>query len=105
MNAHAQKIESIQKNIALALGGLLALLIALYAFYLSSAIRNVVAREKLSSDSSALHAAIAASEQEYVALKDSVTLDLAFSLGYVAASHPIFVSTAAQGKILSLNTR
>ena len=105
MTAQTENIEIMQKNIVLGLGAILAIFLSLYAFYVGAAIRNVIAREKLASDSSALHASIASSEQEYVALKDSVTSDLASSLGFVAAPQPTFVSTASQGRMLSYNIR
>lgn len=105
MNTKAEKTEMMQKNIVLALSALLAICLALYAFFVSVAIRNVIAREKLASDTSALHVSIAVSEQQYVSLKDSVTAELAASLGFVSAPQLSFVSTAEQGKMLSINIR
>ena len=105
MNTRIEKIEYTQKNIVLGLGALLAILLALYAFYISIAIRNTIVREKLASDTSALHASVGSSEQEYVALKESVTADLATSLGFVPSPELTFVSMAPQGKIFSFNIR
>lgn len=103
--AKAENIESIQKNVTLVLGALLALFLALYAFYISSAISNVIARERLAKETSALNASAAGSEQKYVSLKDSVTAELATSLGFVAAPELTFVSASPQTKVLSVNTR
>jgi hypothetical protein len=106
MKAQILKIEHHQSLLVYGALCLCALAIAFYGYFLNSAIRNVVARQKVEGDMTSLRVAQSGLESDYVALKDSVTLQSALALGFAEASDPLFISAAGPSKTaLSYNAR
>ncbi len=76
-----------------------------YAFSLNGAIGNVVVRSESAKKISALHAEVSKLESSYVSLKNKITLDLAFSLGFKSTARISFLGGGKiAGNELSLRT-
>lgn len=84
--AHAVERRAILIALALML-----LLSVSYAYWVASAIVSTVVYKEMRMDVAKLHSKIAASETSYIAEKQSITNDLAISLGLTPISDKKFV--------------
>ncbi len=106
MKAQIAKIQNHQSVLVYAALCACVAIVAFYGYFLNSAIRNVVARQKVEGDMTEIRVAQSGLESRYAALKDSVTLQSAFALGFSEASEPLFISAAGPSKTaLSYNVR
>ncbi len=64
---------------------------------------NVVAREKIERNIGALSTTIGDLEYKYMTIKNTVTLDLAYTRGFTDATPTQFLSRAPQAATLSYN--
>ena len=74
-----------------------------YVYLVNKTIMNVVAREKVESNISSLSTTIGTLEYKYITLKNSVTLDLAYSKGFKEATPSQFIARQKSGNSLSYN--
>ncbi len=103
IKTHIEKLNNQQKAlfwIAIAAAFLCAIL---YGYFLNAAIVNVVEREKAEEKMARLNSQIADLEFSYISLKNVISLDLAYSLGYQNAEGAKFISRKSGGKEISFN--
>ena len=85
---------------------LLVLLFGLftYGYLVRGAIINIVDRQNMENNLSGLNSRILSLESEYLKLKNAVTPELAFDLGFVQATAKKFVAKDTKNPNLSLVT-
>ncbi len=83
---------------------LLVVSVCSYGYLLNKTIHNVVARQRSGELVASLGGKVGELESRYITLKDSVTLDLANSLGFQSVQNPVFISRTALSKALSINS-
>ena len=83
----------------------ITLLCFFYGYYLNAAIRNVVARENTVEVISKLNSSIAEREFKYISLKNGISIDLAYSLGFKSAKDTAFVARKGISQEVSLNQK
>jgi len=106
MKAQIARIEDHQAIFVYAALALCAAIFAFYGYFLNSAIRNVIARQNVEGQMSAIRVSQSSLESNYVALKDSVTLDSAKTLGFAEANDTLFINAEGPSKTaLSYNDR
>ena len=71
-----------EKAVFWALVSVLVLFVGFYMFFVRSTINNVVSRQNLESEASALSLDIGRQEFEYITKRNAVTLTLAYSMGF-----------------------
>ncbi len=91
------------KIVFFSLAALLLTFFLLYAYLVNKTVMNVVARENAENDISELSTTIGTLESQYMTLKNSVTLDLAYSRGFKDATPSQFISRGPA--TLSYNSR
>ncbi len=74
----------------------------LYMFLVNGAIQNVVAREEIENNLATLNAEVSELEFEYIALKNSITIQYAYERGFEEAENITFARRGA-GSNLSFN--
>jgi hypothetical protein len=90
----AEKILELdrEKTIFWTLIGLLFICSAFYMYSINATIHNVVQRENLEGQASQLALSIGSEEFRYISMRNSVTLPLAYSLGFKDSSAKTFIS-------------
>ncbi len=91
-----------EKIIFRVLLGVLIFSLAFYIFCIRATIHNVVARQNLESESSKLTLSIGNQEFEYIAKRNAVTLQLAYSLGFSDAQVKNYISQNPGTKVAFL---
>lgn len=76
----------------------------LYIVYVNQTVRNVVKRQQLDKDISSLNAHIGELEFKYISMKNDVTIDKAYALGFTDVTETKFESRKAVGEV-ALNRR
>ncbi len=76
-----------------------------YVFLVNKTVSNVVARSKTESSISELSSSMGDLEFKYMALKKSVTLDLAYSKGFEDAMPSTFLAQKPMPAAISYNSR
>ncbi|MDD4988802.1 MAG: hypothetical protein PHV42_00010 [Candidatus Pacebacteria bacterium] len=104
MRNNIEKFIHYQKLFFWGAAFLLLVLLCSYAYLLNHTIRNVVERQKSGERIASLSSGVGELESRYITLKDSITLDLASSLGFQTVQNPVFISRTALSKALSLNS-
>ena len=102
MNTKIQQFH-IQRILFWIFSSLIILAILLYGYFLNTAIGSVVAREGIEAEMSRVNSVIGDLESEYLALKSSITLDIAYSKGFQSITPSNFISRGVFGKGISLN--
>lgn len=74
------------------LAAVLAVSFALYAMFVQQTIRNVVARQALETEMSVLTTRIGELEFKYISMKNDVTIERAYQLGFHDVKETRFVS-------------
>jgi hypothetical protein len=75
-----------------------------YGFCVRGAIVNIVDRQSMESELAALNSKVLNLESEYIKAKNAVTLEKAYSLGFIAVSDQKFVTRSAKNPGLSVLT-
>jgi len=83
--------------------GLLAVLIALYGYFVGMAIHQVVARTAAESQALALQSQIGQLELSSLALHDAITPQSAMALGFVQPHDPAFMALVPTDTVVSLS--
>ncbi len=111
MIAHAiQKniefIESYEKQIFWAVFSLLISLTLTYGFLVNKTISNAISKERMDSEIATLNTNVNTLEFQYLSLKDSITMNLALSKGFVETKEANFAALSPTKSLsLSLNPR
>jgi hypothetical protein len=81
-----------EKNIFWTLVGILFFCLCFYMYSINVTVRNVVARQDLQNKISTLTLSVGNSEFQYISAQDSVTLQLAYSLGFKDVADKVYIS-------------
>ena len=84
-----------EKNIFWTLAGVLFFCMCFYVYSINMTVRNVVLREAVQSHISALVLSNSSEEFKYVSAQNSVTLAMAYSLGFKDVSQKMYLSKTA----------
>ncbi len=76
----------------------------MYLYLVNSAVMNVVKKEKLSQEIGAMQARLSSLESSYVVLRNSISLDFAYTQGFEDVLDAQFIERKPLGKGLSFNT-
>ncbi|MDD5068026.1 MAG: hypothetical protein PHS53_01065 [Candidatus Pacebacteria bacterium] len=104
MRSNVEKFNHYQKLFFWGAFLLLVVSVCSYVYFLNGTIRNVVERQKAETRIASIRGAVGELESRYIVLKDSITLDLASSLGFQTVQNPVFISRTALSKALSVNS-
>ena len=88
-----------EKYIFWTLIGILFVCAGFYIFCINTTVRNVVTRQKLENQTGQLILKIGNSEFQYIALKNKITLPIAYSLGFRDVLEKTFVSRESVSKV------
>lgn len=98
-----KRIEKVSKGIFICLSIFTLLLSICYIVLVNKAVLNTVAKEKTEQEIASLGTELGEAEFQYIHAKGEVTMDLASSLGYVAAvGKTKFVTRAVQGASVAI---
>ena len=89
-------IESKSKTIIVGLAIFCALMAAAYVGLVYKTVMNAVAKEKIELQIASINSELSEKEFEYISAKGEVTMDLAASLGFVAATEKTQFVTLAK---------
>ncbi len=92
-----------EKTIFWTLLGVLFLCAGFYMYFINSTIHNIVARQNLENEVSKLTLTIGSLEFQYISLRNAVTLDLAYSLGFKEVTAKTFISKSANSQVSYLS--
>ena len=81
--------------------GLLFCMLLSYGYFLNQAVHNVVLRGQMTEKIADLHGQLGELEGKSIALHNSITLELASSLGLVSVSNPLYIPGTALSRALS----
>ena len=88
-----------EKNIFWTLIGILFFCAIFYMYSINVTIRNVVARQNLENKISELTLSVGNHEFQYIALRNSVTLPLAYSMGFKDVKEKTYISKKTVGYV------
>lgn len=88
-----------EKNIFWTLVGVLFFCAVFYMYSINVTIRNVVARESLENKVAELTLAIGNKEFQYISLRNTITLPLAYSLGFKDVKEKTYISAKTVGYV------
>ncbi len=94
--------KNIEQKLVWGVFGLLVFSAISYVYFVNQTILNIVARENLEADIVVMNSEISELEFEYIAQKNKITLNYAYSLGYEDADNVKFASRKLAGQGLSL---
>ncbi len=92
-----------EKTIFWTLVGVLFLCAGFYMYCINTTVHNIVARQNLESESSALTLSIGSQEFRYITKRNSVTLAIARSMGFKDVSAKTFISRGAGSQVSFLS--
>jgi len=91
------KIEDLQKKMFWASLLITVFFATAYGLLVRDTIMNVVGRQNMEKEISALASSVGSLESDYISLKNNVTLELAYSKGFVANNSQKFVMKGDAG--------
>lgn len=92
-----------EKTIFWILLSILVLFVGFYMYCIRTTVSNVVLRQNLESEASKLTLSIGNEEFVYISKRNTVTLPLAYSLGFKDAKAKTFISIAPSVKVAFLS--
>ena len=92
-----------EKTIFWTLLGVLFVSLSFYMYFINATIHNVVLRQDLETESSAITLAIGNKEFQYISNRNAVTLELAYNLGFKEVSTKSFISKSPSTKVALLS--
>lgn len=98
-----QNVSKLEQKIFFGLLFLLVVLFVTYGFLVKSTVHNIVLRENFGKERATLISHIADLNANYIALKNAITLDIAYERGFKPSSEPHFISKQNTLKTLSFN--
>lgn len=101
-----RNIEHMEKQIFWTLFSMLILLLVSYGFFVNKAITNAISKESMQKAISSLNSDVNSVEFQYLNIKNSISLNLAFSKGFVAVANDNFALISPDKSVsLSINKR
>ncbi len=91
-----------EKTIFWSLLGALLICVGFYLYFINTTIHNVVARQNLENEAGSITLSIGAKEFEYITKRNTVTLELAYSMGFKDVKVKSFVSKKDGGSVAYL---
>jgi len=82
---------------------ILSACLVIYIFAVNGAVRNTVVRQNLEKETTNLSARIGELEFSYIAMKNKISLNLAYERGFKEVVSPVYISRSAS-RSLSINT-
>jgi len=103
MSRKAAKTTKLQKDRLYVMSAFscLAILFALYVYFVSASVLHVVMQQETERKISTLHTKISQLEAEYIAAQHAVSADIASLQGYVATDDKIFIDRTDPTLVLS----
>ena len=98
-----EKIEYREKRIFWTLFSVFVFFLVSYGALVSNAMTNAVSTQNMQKEMTSLSSDVNSSEFQYLNLKNSITLDLALSKGFVSVSGDKFAVISSVPKTLSLS--
>ena len=98
-----QNVSRFEQKMFFVLLAVLVMLFGTYGFLVKNTVHNIVLRESLGKDRVVLVSNIADLNTSYIALKNAVTIEVAYAHGFQPASEPRFISKQSTLKTLSFN--
>ena len=92
MRKHAAQVHVFERRAFASLFSAIIILVGLYGFFVSTSIINVLVREEIRQSIADLHSEISGLESNYLELKNSITLALAYDLGFTNTVKKTFVT-------------
>ncbi len=81
-----------EKKIFWTLLSILLLSICFYMYFINTTVRNVIATQNIESKISQLNLSISNKEFKYISEKNSINMNLAYSMGFKDASSKIYIT-------------
>ncbi|MFA6340826.1 MAG: hypothetical protein WCX27_01100 [Candidatus Paceibacterota bacterium] len=97
------RVEHRERMIFWILFGMFASLILYYGFLVNSTIMNAVHRQKMEKSITTLNSEVNTMESKYLNLKNSITMDLATSKGFIAIKRDNFAMVTPASTNLSMS--
>lgn len=94
-----------EKRIFWGLVALIVCLVSSYIYFVNRTVFTIVKRQNMEKEISTLNSHIGELESKYISTKNSIDLDLAYSLGYKDVAQTKYVTRSQSTKELSLNTK
>lgn len=79
-------------------------LLLVYGFLVNNMVRGAVSSEQMSSELTKLNSEVAELESKFIALDQTITLELATELGFQMVDSAVYVSKSSFGRGLSLES-
>lgn len=98
-----EKFEYREKSLARSVFSVFVLLLVFYGFLLINTFSNAIKRQQIDKEVSVLNSTINSMEANYLEVKNSITMDLALSKGFIVARNQKFVSISPVSTGLSLS--
>lgn len=92
-----------EKNIFWLLVLAITITFSLYIYFVTTTIYNIVEREKIESEKSALALNISSKEFELIKLKNEITLSYAKSLGFIEVKDKKYITPKSVGFVAKIN--
>ncbi len=86
-----------EKTMFWTLLGVLVISIGFYIFCINTTVRNIVMREQLENDSIKIALEISNKEFKYISLKNSLTIELAYAMGFKNVAEKTFIKANSSG--------
>ena len=102
--AKQPNINYIERKIFWGLFALLVIFAVSYGYFVNQTILNIVARENIEEKTMTLNSEISEMEFDYIALKNDVNIDYAYSIGFVDVENVKFASRRLPVTALSVET-
>jgi len=102
LKTYKEKIEYREKMIFWSLFSVFVFFLFFYGYFVNSAIMHAVHKEQMENKISMITTNITTLESQYLSLKDSITMDLALSKGFVAIPESHFAVLSPK-ETLSVN--
>jgi hypothetical protein len=96
------QVRLLQRRIVWTLVALLVTLTAMYGYFLSTSIVNVIVREEMQQKIANTNARISELELTYIEAKNAVTMDMAKEMGFTKVTQKHYVTRTSSGERFTL---
>ena len=104
MRTYAIHRDILIRDLVWVLGAGILSLLLIYGLLVNNMVKSAVASEKMSSQLSELNGEVADLESKFIALDQTVTMELAQKLGFQTVEGTAYVTKASLGRGLSLES-
>jgi len=96
INNEIAKTGKIEKKIFYILIAILFILFMFYGYFVNQTIHNIVKRESMESEIKVINSNISELELKYLSIKNNLTLDYAYSIGFLEAKKINYISKKSE---------